>query len=123
MDSLNSVLCLTNHCPRDEWAYFEPFMNLPPRALKDYYQLIEEPISLKKLQKLVKGVHGRGDATGVSDFKSWAAFEEKASLLWENAFYYNEEGSEISEMAKELKVSSLLCRCVASSLTHIGCFL
>ena len=90
---------------RDEWAYFEPFMNLPPRALKDYYQLIEEPISLKKLQKLVKGVHGRGDATGVSDFKSWTAFEEKASLLWENAFYYNEEGSEISEMARELKVS------------------
>lgn len=116
-------LCRANQGFRDEWAYFEPFMNLPPRALKDYYQLIEEPMSLKKLQKLVKGIHGRGDATGVSDFKSWAAFEEKAGLLWENAFYYNEEGSEISEMAQELKVSKRLDLPQVILLIDIGCFL
>jgi hypothetical protein len=86
-------------------AYFEPFVNLPPRALKDYYRMISDPLSLKKLQKIVKGVHGRGDTTGVSDFKSWAAFEEKAQLLWENAYYYNEEGSEIYELARDLEVS------------------
>jgi len=40
----------------------------------------------------------------VSDFKSWAAFEEKASLLWSNAHYYNEEGSLIYNLATELKV-------------------
>jgi hypothetical protein len=85
-------------------AYFEVFVNLPPRSLRDYYKHIAEPLSIKKLQKLVKGVHGRYEATGMSDFKSWNAFEEKASLLWKNAFYYNEEGSEIYELAKELKV-------------------
>ncbi|KAH8744903.1 hypothetical protein F5883DRAFT_439487, partial [Diaporthe sp. PMI_573] len=87
----------------DEWPYFEPFINLPPKSLKDYYQLIDEPMSLKKLWRAIKGMVGRAGATGVSEFKSWAALEEKASLLWNNAFYYNEEGSEIFELAKELK--------------------
>lgn len=41
----------------------------------------------------------------MSHFKNWAAMEEKASLLWNNAFYYNEEGSEIYDLAQELKVS------------------
>lgn len=67
--------------------------------------MITEPLSLKKLQKLVKGIQGRGDVGGVSQFKSWAAFEEKAKLLWENAYYYNEEGSEIYELAQDLEVS------------------
>lgn len=62
-------------------------------------------MSLKKLWRAVKGMQGRGGATGVSHFKSWAAMEEKASLLWNNAFYYNEEGSEIYVLAQELKVS------------------
>ncbi|KAF4898030.1 Chromatin structure-remodeling complex subunit rsc4 [Colletotrichum fructicola] len=84
-------------------AYFEPFVNLPPRALKDYYRVIKEPISIKKLQKSVKGVKGRNEATGTSEFKNWAAFEESASLLWKNACFYNEEGSEIYELAQELK--------------------
>lgn len=41
----------------------------------------------------------------MTEYKSWAAFEEKASLLWENAYYYNEDGSPIANMAKELEVS------------------
>lgn len=80
-------------------------MNLPPRALKDYYKMIQEPLSLKKLQKIVKGVQGRNDATGVSEFKNWTQFEERAKLLWDNAYYYNEEGSDIYELAQELEVS------------------
>ncbi|WQF87301.1 Putative bromodomain-containing protein [Colletotrichum destructivum] len=83
--------------------YFEPFVNLPPRVLKDYYRIVKEPISLKKLQKSVKGVKGRNEATGTSEFKTWAAFEETASLLWKNAFFYNEEGSEIYELGQELE--------------------
>lgn len=79
---------------------------MPPRALKDYYRMISDPLSLKKLQKMVKGVHGRGDVSGVSQFKSWAAFEEKAKLLWENAYFYNEEGSDIFELAQDLEVRS-----------------
>ncbi|KAL0935236.1 bromodomain containing protein [Colletotrichum truncatum] len=84
-------------------AYFEPFVNLPPRVLKDYYRIVKEPISIKKLQKAVKGVRGRNEATGTSEFKNWGAFEETASLLWKNACFYNEEGSEIYELAQELK--------------------
>lgn len=84
--------------------YFLDFINLPPRSYKDYFAVITSPLSLKGLQKLVKGIHGRQPATGVSDFKSWAAFEEKASLLWTNAHFYNEEGSVIHTLATELKV-------------------
>jgi hypothetical protein len=79
---------------------------LPPRTLKEYFSVIEDPLSLKGLQKLIKGIHGRHEATGVSDFKGWAAFEEKSSLLWTNAHFFNEEGSEIYELATELKVCS-----------------
>lgn len=67
--------------------------------------MISDPLSLKKLQKMVKGILHRGDSGGVSDFKTWAAFEEKSQLLWENAYYYNEENSEIYELAQELEVS------------------
>jgi hypothetical protein len=67
--------------------------------------MIQEPISVRKLQRMVKGIHGRSnEATGVSEFKTWAQFEDKAKLLWTNAYYYNEEGSEIYELAQELEV-------------------
>ncbi|KAI6088083.1 Bromodomain-containing protein [Hypoxylon rubiginosum] len=86
-----------------ELAYFDPFIYLPPKSLKDYYEIIAEPLSLKALQKQVRGQHGRGGATYVSDFKSWAAFEDQASLIWKNAYHYNEDGSDISLMAQELE--------------------
>ena len=67
--------------------------------------MIQEPISVKKLQRMVKGIFGRHqESTGISEFKTWAQFEEKAKLLWTNAYYYNEEGSEIYELAQELEV-------------------
>ncbi|KAH0597580.1 hypothetical protein MHUMG1_04959 [Metarhizium humberi] len=84
-------------------GYFEPFVNLPPRALRDYYRVISDPLSLKKLQKEVLGIQGRGDPTGISDFKSWNTLAERAKLLWNNAYFYNEEGSEIYELAQELE--------------------
>lgn len=85
---------------------YEVFFNLPPRSLKDYYKVIENPYSLRKMQKQVKGVQGRGMATasGISDFRNWDEFEAKARLLWENACFYNEEGSEIYSLAEQLKV-------------------
>ncbi|KAI5917306.1 Bromodomain-containing protein [Camillea tinctor] len=86
-----------------EYPYYEPFIYLPPRSLKDYYEIIAEPLSLKALQKQVRGQHGRSEATYVSDFKAWAAFEDQASLIWKNAYHYNEDGSEISLMAQELE--------------------
>ncbi|KAI1809770.1 Bromodomain-containing protein [Poronia punctata] len=87
----------------DEYPYFEPFLYLPPRTLKDYYEVIAEPLSLKKLQKQVLGRHGRGEATYISDFKGWSALEDQASLMWKNAYHYNEDGSEIFSMAQELE--------------------
>lgn len=96
-------------CREPTWAKFEAFLNLPPRSLKEYFSIIQNPLSLKGLQKLVKGIHGRAPPTGVSEFKGWAAFEERASLLWENAHYFNEEGSEIYNQATEMKVSLRSC--------------
>lgn len=86
-----------------DYPYFEPFLNLPPRSLKDYYDIIAEPLCLKKLQKQVRGVQGRNEVTGVSHFKAWAAFEDQASLIWKNAYHYNEDGSDIFVMAQELE--------------------
>ncbi len=97
----------TNDSSEEGYAYFEPFLNLPPRSLKDYFQVIKDPLSLKKLQKLVKGIRSRTDRSGVSEFKSWAAFDEKASLLWENAYFYNEDGSPIANIAKDLEVGEV----------------
>jgi hypothetical protein len=91
-----------------EDAYFEPFINLPPRSLRDYFKVIADPLSIKKLQKMVKGVHGRGDVSGTSDFKTWNALEDKSKLLWTNAYFYNEEGSEIYALAHELEVRIFL---------------
>ncbi|KAH6657779.1 hypothetical protein BKA67DRAFT_556319 [Truncatella angustata] len=87
-----------------EYQYFEAFSFLPPRTLKDYYEIIAEPLSLKALDKQVRGKHGRNEATGISDFKTWSQFEDQASLLWKNAYHYNEDGSEIFELARELEV-------------------
>ncbi|OIW28075.1 hypothetical protein CONLIGDRAFT_461062 [Coniochaeta ligniaria NRRL 30616] len=86
-----------------EYGKFEAFLNLPSRSLKEYFSIIQNPLSLKGLQKLVKGIHGRNPPTGVSEFKGWAAFEERTNLLWENAHYFNEEGSDIYNQATELK--------------------
>ncbi len=97
-------LILLIYISSGDYPYFEAFVYLPPRTLKDYYEIIAEPLSLKALQKQVRGQHGRGPATYVSDFKSWAAFEDQASLIWKNAYHYNEDGSEIFVMAQELEV-------------------
>ncbi|KAK3984865.1 hypothetical protein QBC44DRAFT_336131 [Cladorrhinum sp. PSN332] len=83
--------------------YYIDFINLPARTNKGYFALIQNPLSLKGLQKKIKGIHGRKPATGVSEFKSWAAFEDMASLLWDNAHFFNEPISEIYARATELK--------------------
>lgn len=103
----STLFVLTSHSSYSDLPYFEEFLNLPSRSLQEYYQTIKHPLSIKKLQKLVKGIHGRKDNTGVSDFKSWAAFEERASLLWENAYFFNTDESDIFALAKELEVRGI----------------
>ncbi|KAL9029783.1 MAG: hypothetical protein Q9196_002025 [Gyalolechia fulgens] len=87
----------------DDELIVGPFINLPSRELRDYYRIIKHPVSLRSVQKAVQGVRGRDKATGVSNFKSWATFEEETSCIWKNAYHYNEDGSDISEAARLLE--------------------
>jgi hypothetical protein len=59
---------------------------------------------LKGVLKRVRGIHGRNPPTGVTDFQSWDSFEQEMSLIWRNAREYNEDGSEIFDLAGELEV-------------------
>lgn len=94
---------------RDEFAAFEPFIDLPSKDdYADYYRVIDHPVSLKTLKKGVKGVRGKYAATGISLYSSWAAFEEEASYIWKNAVKYNEDGSPIFVLAKEFQVSQTI---------------
>ncbi|KAL8895621.1 MAG: hypothetical protein Q9207_008089 [Kuettlingeria erythrocarpa] len=87
----------------DDELIVGPFINLPSRELREYYRVIKHPVSLRSVQKAVQGVRGRDKPTGVSNFKSWATFEEETSAIWKNAYHYNEDGSDISEAAKVLE--------------------
>ena len=80
------------------------FIHLPSRTLQDYYRLIKHPVSLKGLQKLVRGIKGHAPPLGTTLLKSWHAFEQEASYIWNNARDYNEDSSTIVEFAQELKV-------------------
>lgn len=62
-------------------------------------------MSLKGVAKRIKGIHGRNDATGVTDYKTWDKFEEGVSLIWRNARHYNEDGSDMYTLANEFEVS------------------
>lgn len=56
------------------------------------------------MQKKIRGVHGRTEITGVSDFKSWDALETEIKRVSGNAKDYNEDGSDIYVLAGELEV-------------------
>lgn len=78
---------------------------LPSRKLEDYYKFIKYPVSLKGVRKRINGEHGRNERTGITDYKSWDAFEEDVSFIWRNARDYNEDGSEMFELAGQFEVS------------------
>ncbi|KFY16711.1 hypothetical protein V492_01147 [Pseudogymnoascus sp. VKM F-4246] len=88
----------------DEYPTFEPFIKLPDRKLRDYYQVIPHPVSFNTLRKHIRGSHNRSETIGTSDFKSWDAFEEEVSSIWKNAKHYNEDGSDISALADSLEI-------------------
>ena len=81
-----------------------PFLNLPPRDLKDYYSVIKRPVSLKAVLKQVRGIKGREKPIGASFFKYWQSFEEEIRHIWNNARTFNEDESEITQYANELEV-------------------
>ena len=82
-------------------------MTLPPRDLKEYYQVIKHPVSLKAVQKQVRGIRGREKPLGISFFKYWQSFEEEIGFIWKNARTFNEDESEIVQYANQLEVRSL----------------
>lgn len=63
-------------------------------------------MSLKGLQKAIRGVKGRDPPTGITLLQSWDAFESEFQYIWNNAREYNEDDSEISVRAGELEVSN-----------------
>ncbi|CAD6589031.1 MAG: hypothetical protein ASARMPREDX12_003568 [Alectoria sarmentosa] len=94
---------MINHTDAEDQAIFAPFIHLPPRTLVDYYKVTKHPVSLKSVQKLVRGIKGREPPTGSTFLKSWHAFEEEASYVWKNARDYNEDGSDLFVLSEELE--------------------
>lgn len=68
-------------------------------------------MSLKKVAKQTKGIRGRNEVTGVTEFKTWDAFEEEVSYIWRNARTYNEDGSDMYLLANEFEVGEALLAC------------
>ncbi|TVY29978.1 Protein polybromo-1 [Lachnellula hyalina] len=92
--------------PDDEIASFEVFFDKPDKKLyPDYYKLIKNVVSLKSVQSKIKRSSGDKDAPTISEFKSWGAFEHEMNYLWNNAWQFNEDGSEISTLATELQTA------------------
>ncbi|KAJ6145210.1 hypothetical protein N7470_009105 [Penicillium chermesinum] len=81
-----------------------PFIGKPDRnAYRDYYEIIQHPVSLRSIQKKVRGTDTRKKGTKMTAFPTWHAFEEEVSYIWRNAREYNEDGSEISKLAGVLE--------------------
>jgi len=66
--------------------------------------LIKKPTSLNTVTKKTRGHQQRGAATGISDFKTWDAFEEEVAYIWNNARTYNEDGSDMFILASQFEV-------------------
>jgi len=89
---------------RSDLEIFIPFVWLPDRSLKDYYELFKNRlVSLKGVQKKVKGQEGRGPPTGTSIYKTWDALQDETKFIWLNAKEYNEDGSDIYNLAEEFR--------------------
>ena len=86
---------------------YSPFGNLPTRKLEDYYKVIRHPVSLKSVAKRTRGQHGRAPPTNQTDFKTWDLFEDEVSFIWRNAKEYNEDGSDMYNLAIDFEVRLL----------------
>ncbi|KAJ5986834.1 hypothetical protein N7451_011199 [Penicillium sp. IBT 35674x] len=101
-DKILSELFRLKDSDGEEVAY--PFIGKPDRNMyRDYYEVIHHPVSLRSIQKKVRGTDGRKKGTKMTAFPTWLSFEEEVSYLWRNAREYNEDGSEISVLAGVLE--------------------
>lgn len=89
-----------------------PFINKPDKVLyKDYYDVIQHPVSLRSISKQVRGVEGRKPHSHKTAFPTWQLFENEVGYIWHNAREFNEDDSEIVTFANYLEVCfSLLKR-------------
>ncbi|KAJ9192076.1 hypothetical protein DTO164E3_6741 [Paecilomyces variotii] len=77
-----------------------PFVNKPDRNLyKDYYEIIQHPVSLRTIQRQARGTDGRKTGPRTTAFPTWLSFEEEMEYIWRNARDFNEDGSEIFNYA------------------------
>lgn len=67
--------------------------------------MIQHPVSLRGIQKQVRGIEGRKLVHKDTAFSSWQAFEEEIEFVWRNAREFNEDGSEIVVLAAVLEVN------------------
>ncbi|EZG03712.1 hypothetical protein H106_06374 [Trichophyton rubrum CBS 735.88] len=87
---------------------FAPFINLPDKHLyKEYYDVIDHPVSLRGILRTVRGTDRRKPTTSKSKapnpFRSWKAFIDEVNYLWTNARIFNEDESDIAILAGELE--------------------
>lgn len=81
-----------------------PFISKPDRMLyKDYYVIIEHPVSLRSISKRVRGIEGRKPHRLTTAFPTWDSFETEMEFMWSNARKYNEDTSDIVAFAKILE--------------------
>ncbi|OOQ86401.1 hypothetical protein PEBR_21542 [Penicillium brasilianum] len=81
-----------------------PFIGKPDRNLyRDYYEIIQHPVSLRTIQKQVRGTDSRKNPSKTTAFPTWKSFEEEVAYIWRNAREYNEDGSDISMLAEAKK--------------------
>ncbi|CAG8367313.1 unnamed protein product [Penicillium salamii] len=97
-DKIMSELTRLQDDDGQEVAY--PFIGKPDRTLyRDYYELIQHPVSLRSIQKKVRGTDSRKNTSKTTAYPTWQSFEEEVSYIWRNAREYNEDDSEISALA------------------------
>jgi hypothetical protein len=72
----------------------EVFMQVPPQSsYPDYYQVISKPISFQLVRSRLKN----------RNYQTIEKFKDDVNLIFDNAQFYNEEGSIIWQDAKEMK--------------------
>ncbi|CAI7637903.1 unnamed protein product [Penicillium glandicola] len=101
-DKIMSELTRLKDSDGQEVSY--PFIGKPDRNLyRDYYEIIQHPVSLRSIQKRVRGTDSRKNSSKTTAYPTWQSFEEEVSYVWRNAREYNEDDSDISILAGVLE--------------------
>ncbi|KAK2759063.1 hypothetical protein FQN54_003162 [Arachnomyces sp. PD_36] len=81
-----------------------PFITKPDqRMYKEYYDIIQHPVSLRGIQKRARGIGSKNNPMKLTSFPTWQSFEDEMRYIWRNARQFNEDGSEISILAGKLE--------------------